>query len=132
MHRWRRGPVLDVGPEFYGWARAEGIEAGPWPEEESPAPAGASARILLPGQGDEYLIEPGVPDEAQGIPVRVRPPPGARRVEVRTDDGSVLALGAPFAGRIPAVPGRHRVELWLPGGARPLAYAEFAVRGGGQ
>ncbi len=132
MHRWRQGPVLDVGPEFYAWARAEGIEAGPWPEEEASAQLGSSAGILLPGQGDEYLIEPGVPDGAQGIPVRVRPPPGVQRVEIRADDGTVLRLAAPFAGRIPAIPGRHRIELWLPGGTQPLAASEFAVRGGGQ
>ena len=133
MHRWRDGPVLDVGPEFYGWARAEGIDAGPWEEspEDAGTPAGDGARILLPAQGDEYLVEAGAPVAAQGIPVRVRPPAGAARVEVRADDGIVLALGAPFAGRLPARPGRHRVELWLPGGGRPLAISEFEVHGAG-
>ena len=133
MHRWRDGPVLDVGPEFYGWARAEGIDAGPWEEspEDAATPAGDRARILLPAQGDEYLVEAGAPVAAQGIPVRVRPPAGAARVEVRADDGIVLALGAPFAGRLPARPGRHRVELWLPGGGRPLAISEFEVHGAG-
>ena len=50
---------------------------------------------------------------------------------MRTEDGTILPLEAPYAGRIPARPGRHRLELWLPGGRAPLASAEFVVRGVG-
>jgi penicillin-binding protein 1C len=42
----------------------------------------------------------------------------------------VLQLEPPFASRLPARPGRHRVELWLPGGRSPLATSAFLVRGG--
>ncbi len=132
MHRWRERPVLDVGPEFYGWARAEGLEAGPWPEPADGERQGSFARIVLPGNGDEYLVEAGVPQDAQTIPVRVWAPPGARVVEVRADDSTVLELGAPFAGRLPARPGHHRLELWIPGRTGPLAVSEFVVRGGNQ
>ena len=129
MHRFRNGPVLDVGPEFYGWARAEGLEAGPWPVPAGEPGERRGARILLPGAGDEYLIEAGLPDSAQSIPVRVEPPPGVERVEVRAGDGTVMTLSAPFAGRVPARPGRHRLELWLPAGSGPLAVSEFVVHG---
>jgi penicillin-binding protein 1C len=130
MHRWREKPLLDIGAQFYGWARAEGLEAGPWPEPEDGERQGSSARIVLPGNGDEYLVEAGVPRDAQSIPVRVWPPPGARVVQVRANDSTVLELGAPFAGRLPARPGRHRLELWVPGGTGPLAVSEYVVRGG--
>ncbi len=127
-------PVLDVGPAFYAWARAEGLEAGPWFEDaaqraEPRGDPGQEARILLPGDGDAYLLEAGIPGEAQAIPLRVRAPAGTRRLEARTDDGLVLPLEPPFVERLPARPGAHRVELWEPAGAAPLASARFTVRG---
>ena len=122
-----RHAVLDVGPDFYAWARTMGWQAGPWPEEAHAAGAG---ELLSPEDGDEYLVEAGLPDSAQSIPVRVRPPPGAQRLEVRTEEGLVLQLVPPFTGRLPARPGRHRVELWLPGGTQALASAEYQVKGG--
>jgi penicillin-binding protein 1C len=122
-----RRPVLDVGPDFYAWARTQGWRAGPWPDAER---SGGEAELLTPEDGDEYLLEAGVPGSAQSIPVRVRPPPGALRLELRLDDGEVLPLAPPFTGRLPARAGRHRVELWAPGGAEALAGAEYQVRGG--
>jgi membrane peptidoglycan carboxypeptidase len=122
-----RRPVLDVGPDFYAWARTQGWQAGPWPDEEH---GDGRAELLLPADGDEYLVEAGVPREAQSIPVRVRPPPGTLRLELRTEDGQVLALASPFVGRLPARPGQHRVELWTPGGTAALASAQYRVRGG--
>jgi penicillin-binding protein 1C len=120
-----RHPVLDVGPDFYAWARTQGWQAGPWPDEEG----GAGAELLAPADGDEYLLESGVPRTAQSIPLRVRPPPGALRLELRTEEGQVLVLEPPFTGRLPASAGRHRVELWAPGGVAALATAEYRVRG---
>ena len=121
--------MLDVGPDFYAWARTQGWQAGPWPDEERPS---GGAELLTPEDGDEYLVEAGVPPSAQSIPVRVRPPPGALRLELRTEDGQVLPLAPPFTGRLPARAGRHRVELWAEGGAAALASAEYQVRGGGE
>jgi penicillin-binding protein 1C len=121
---------LDVGPQFYGWAAAEGIDGGPR-AEAAPGRAAGEGRIVLPADGDEYLLDGGLPSGAQSVPVRVQPPPGAHRVEVRGEDGSVLPLEAPFAGRLPARPGRHRVELWVPGGSSPVHVASFRVRGAG-
>jgi penicillin-binding protein 1C len=122
-----RHPVLDVGPDFYAWARTQGWQAGPWPED---ARVEGGAQLLSPEDGDEYLLESGLPGSAQSIPVRVRPPPGALRLELRTEEGTVLQLLPPFTGRLPARGGRHRVELWLPEGTRALASAEYQVRGG--
>jgi penicillin-binding protein 1C len=129
MHR-RPGPEgLDVGPDFYAWAAAAGIDGGPR-AEPPPGDDRGPGRIVLPADGDEYLLDGGLPESAQAIPVRIHPPAGTSRVEVRADDGTVLQLEPPFASRLPARPGRHRVELWLPGGRSPLATSAFVVRGG--
>lgn len=129
MHRrGQAGAELDVGPEYYAWARAEGIAAGPRAGEG--VAAGGEARLLLPRDGDEYLVEAGFPEGAQEIPVRVQAPPGVSRVEVRTGDGAVT-LAPPFTGRLPARPGRHRVEVWLPGARAPAAAATYVVLGEG-
>lgn len=127
MHREQGGKaVVDVGPEFYEWARGEGIEAGPWPDAASTKPA----RLLQPADGDEYLLEPGMPAGAQAIPVRALAPAGATRLELRTDDGRVLPLLPPFATTLIATQGAHRLELWLPDGTRPIAVADYKVVGG--
>ncbi len=129
MHRrGQAGAELDVGPEYYAWARAEGIAAGPRAGEG--VAAGGEARLLLPRDGDEYLVEAGFPEGAQEIPVRVQAPPGVSRLEVRTGDGAVT-LAPPFTGRLPARPGRHRVEVWLPGARAPAAAATYVVLGEG-
>jgi penicillin-binding protein 1C len=128
MHRWNGRPVLDVGSRFQAWARAEGLddEPGGGDEEATDDHAGA---LLMPRQGDQYLLEAGIPGGAQAIPVRVRPPAGQQVVEIRTDDGAVQQLGPPFAGRIEPRPGHHSVEVWLPGGGAPIASATFTVVG---
>lgn len=129
MHRWEGRPVLDVGPEFQLWARAEGLRDEPGAGEGA---GSGGALLLMPREGDQYLLESGMPEGAQSIPVRARPPPGQRQVEIRGDDGTVLRLGPPYAGRIAPRPGRHAVELWLPGGSAPLARATYTVMGAGR
>jgi penicillin-binding protein 1C len=145
MHRLVAGavPVLDVGPEYYAWARREGLEAGPWPgagpgapaASRAAAPVGVSprdpprrARLLAPADGDEYLVDPGLPPRDQTIPVRALPPAGVSRLELRTGDGAVVPLEAPFTARLAARRGRQRVELWVPGAAAPDAVAAITVR----
>jgi len=130
MHRHDGPDGLDVGPEFYGWAAAEGIDGGPRVAPRTGTERGEGG-IVLPADGDEYLVEAGLPARSQSVPVRIRPPPGATRVELRAEDGSVLLLEPPFSGRLPALPGRHRVELWVPGGGAPIAAATYSVRGSG-
>lgn len=137
MHRLVAGEggrmetVLDPGPGFYAWAKGEGLEARPLtPSERAVAgsAAAASARLLLPGDGDEYMIEPGIPLDDQTIPVRAMLPAGVTRAELRTDEGGVIPLEAPYSMRLPAVPGKRRVELWLPGASEPAAVARYLVR----
>lgn len=130
-----RGRVLDVGPAYYGWARGEGLDGGPWPDAE---PAGADverrsvaakrARFLVPGDGDEYFVDPTLPLADQTIPVRAQAPPGVRALMVRVDQGAVRRLDAPFVTRLPGAPGRHRVELWTPGATTPEDVVSFVVR----
>jgi penicillin-binding protein 1C len=117
--------VLDVGPEFYNWAQGEGLSAA--------APVGMrraegeAPRLLLPGDGDEYLLEPGIPGESQTIPVRVRASdPGLYFVQ--TDEGERLPLDEGLATRVQARAGAHRVELWAKDGHAPVAVARFVVR----
>jgi penicillin-binding protein 1C len=136
MHRSSGGAVavLDVGPQYYAWARREGLEAGPWPGGDVPADAAppadrpARARLLAPADGDEYLVDPGLPPRDQTIPVRALPPAGVSRLELRTGDGAVVPLEAPFTARLAARRGRQRVELWVPGAAAPDAVAAITVR----
>ncbi len=99
MHLHEGPGGLDVGPEFYAWAAAEGIDGGPRAMPERGGPDGEGA-IVLPGEGDEYLVDPGLPATSQSIPVRIQPPADA-----------------------------SRVELWVPGGDSPVAVATYRVKG---
>jgi penicillin-binding protein 1C len=135
MHRLAAGavPVLDVGPSYYAWARREGLAAGPWPRSAADgrrpsAAAPGRARLLAPADGDEYLVDPGLPPDDQSIPVRALPPDGISRLELRTADGAVVPLEAPFTARLAARRGRQRVELWVPGAAAPDVIASITVR----
>jgi penicillin-binding protein 1C len=132
MHRAGAGgaPMLDVGPEFYTWARGEGLPsepvlgAGP---REAAAGAGGAARLILPGDGDEYLIDPGAPMADQTIPVRATAPEGIAALELRTDGGPRTRLPAPFSARLPAARGVHSLELFLPGAPVPAAVGSYLV-----
>ncbi len=66
-------------------------------------------RSLLPGDGDEYLVEAGYPDGAQAVRVRVALPRGSG-AEVRLD-GDPVVLDPPDAARLVARPGAHRLEI---------------------
>jgi penicillin-binding protein 1C len=122
--------VLDVGPAYYGWARNEGLQAGPLPEGDCQEVTAKSPRalLILPGDGDEYLIDPQLPEADQTIPVRALPAAGHQVLEFRLDDGPRQRLSAPFQTRVQATRGEHRLELWLPDGAAPLTTARFRVR----
>lgn len=113
---------VDPGPRFALWAQAEG-----WRVEAS-APSAGRGELLLPREGDEYLVDPSLPTEAQTIPVRVVPPAGVEEVEIRTDLGEAFLLSTPFASRIPAVRGARRLEALVPGQQRPFASVGFRVQ----
>ncbi|MBK9517553.1 MAG: transglycosylase domain-containing protein [Anaeromyxobacter sp.] len=123
--RGRERPVLDLGPRYRAWAKAEGLQT-----EEVVDAGPERLAILLPADGDEYLVEAGLPDGAQAIPVRLLVPRGTARVTLRAG-AEVLELAPPFTGRLQARPGAQRLEVWLPGGLAPAAVSRFTVRGGG-
>ncbi len=120
--------MLDVGPGFYAWARGEGLPSAPLPACGDEQRHGGEAKLLSPGDGDEFLLEAGLPAGSQSIPVRALLPPGVRRAELRIGGGAVVSLEAPFSTRLPASRGAHRLELWLPGASAPAAVARYVVR----
>ncbi|MBN2358302.1 MAG: penicillin-binding protein 1C [Deltaproteobacteria bacterium] len=122
----RPQPVLELGPEYHAWARDEGLAIAAW--TDGPLDGEPRASLIAPASGDEYLIDPGYPLADQSIPVRALVRGALDAVELRLDDGTRLALGPPYATRVPAQPGRHRIELWLPGSGEPSASAEYVVR----
>lgn len=149
--------VLDVGPEYYAWAAGQGLPAGPagagvWSGAGAGAGVGVgagsgagtgagtgtgmatepdtgAARLLAPRDGAQYMLLPHLPASDQAIPVRVLAPRGVALLELRDERGEVQPLPPPFVGRVPARPGRHRLELWLPGGSAALAGASYVVHG---
>jgi penicillin-binding protein 1C len=128
MHRWSPGAggrarVLDVGPTYRAWARGEGIDDGP-----SRGSGAARSRLLVPADGDEYLVDPGLPLADQTIPVRIEPGGGVTTLEIALDGVPARRLAAPFVGRVPATRGAHRLEVFEPGGEAPVATAAFTVR----
>ncbi|HET8539947.1 MAG TPA: penicillin-binding protein 1C [Anaeromyxobacter sp.] len=127
VHRAGPGgrPGLALPPEHLAWAHAEGIDAEP-----AAPPGGERVRILRPANGDAYLVEAGFPEDAQAVPLRLALGSGAGEVSVRLD-GVAVTLEGGTSGRLPARPGTHVVEAWLPGGAAPAASARFTVRGVG-
>jgi len=120
MHGAGRG--LTLGPEYGGWARAEGLAV-----REVPA-AGGPLRLLTPSDGDEFLVDAGYPAGAQTVPVRVVAPAGTSRLELRVD-GRTVPLTPPFQERLALEAGRHALEVWREGGVAPEASARFTVYG---
>ncbi|RKH69188.1 penicillin-binding protein 1C, partial [Corallococcus aberystwythensis] len=123
MHR--SDGALDVGPAYLAWAQAEGLASNSLSNEGGP---GMEPGFILPANGDEFLVEPELPESAQAVPVRVMAPRGAKLLELRTDDGRRIELRPPFVTRLPAVEGERRLELWAPGGSAPLAVTRYRVR----
>ncbi len=130
-----RGSVTDFGPDYYDWARAEGLAREPWlaalcrgQAVEGQPGRDDAPRFVLPAQDAEYLLFPDLPLADQTIPVRIRAAPGEGLLEVRLDGEHLFSLEPPFVGRVPARRGAHRLTLHRPGDARPLAEVAFTVR----
>jgi penicillin-binding protein 1C len=114
--------VMHPGPRFLLWAQAEGLDAA-----EGTVGEGRGS-LILPMDGDEYLLDPSIPLADQSIPLRVLPPAGFDSVWVLTSDGRRFPLRAPFSTRIPATRGAQEVQVWVDGADAPLATARFLVR----
>ncbi len=124
--------LVDVGDEFYDWARAEGLAQEPWLANECAEGDGtqraASPRIVSPHTGDEFLLFPDLPLRDQAIPLRIRASAGERTLEVRMDDRFLFLLEPPFSGQLPARSGEHLLSLHRPDDVEPLAEVRFRVR----
>ena len=125
--------VVDVGDQFYDWARSEGLAEEPWLASECAAPRVASARaasptIVSPHPGDEFLLFPDLPLRDQAIPLRIRASAGEGALEVRLDDRFLFRLQPPFTGQVPAQSGEHRLSLHRPAEVDPIAQVSFRVR----
>lgn len=125
------GTVTDLGPDFYDWARAEGIAREPWLAALCREAAPGEARrpeILFPARNAEFLLFPDLPLADQAIPVRVRAPVSTGELEVRVDGEVATTLRPPFVGRIPARKGVHVLSVHRAGEQTPIAEVRFTVR----
>lgn len=128
MHRGEgRHRELDVGPQFYDWARRAGMDVTPALAGSGSSPNGPRVQLASPADGAEFLTEPGRPSESQAIPVRVLVPQGVQTVTLRVD-GESIELRPPFSKRLAATRGSHRLEVWLDGGTEPAVVSTYRVR----
>lgn len=120
MHRLEAGrPVLALDARYAGWAERERLDVAP-----APVGAGDAPGFLTPRDGDEFLLEAGVPLSSQTIPVRIR---GAGQLRV---DGASVVVDGLGRTRVALLPGKHRLELVRPGATGPLQSVEIRIRGG--
>lgn len=107
------GRLVDLGVDFYDWARNEGLATQPWLAAAclGTHDSATVTRVLHPSSGDEFMVVPDLPLADQAIPVRVRAPPSTGRLEVLIDGASVVSLVPPYTGRVPVTAGTHRLEV---------------------
>lgn len=102
--------VLDLPKALTPWAQEQHLA-----HRAQQSKLGA-ARLMSPQDGDEYMIEPGVPKASQSIPLRVAAPKGAWLVA----DGR--RLNVPVGrGELVASEGDHVLELWTEDGLQERA-----------
>ncbi|HTS81662.1 MAG TPA: penicillin-binding protein 1C [Myxococcaceae bacterium] len=119
MHRLDGGRrVLALEARYSGWAERERLEVAHGDGQDG------GAGFVTPRDGDEFLLESGIPTSSQTIPVQVR---GAAELRV---DGSRAPLDDRRRARLLLGAGEHRLELWEPHGAAPLRALVIRVRGG--
>jgi penicillin-binding protein 1C len=106
------GRLVDLGLDFYDWAKNEGLQREPWlaamclGERKD-----EQARVLQPTRDGEFLLLSDLPLADQAIPVRVRAAPSRGPLAVYIDGARALELEPPFAGHLPATQGRHVLEV---------------------
>lgn len=124
------GRLVDLGPDYYEWARNEGLAQEPWLAAAclGASHGGSAPKILSPGSGEEFLVLSDLPAEDQAIPLRVRAAPGLGPLEVRLDGARLFSLEPPFTGRLPVTRGEHLLTVHQAGEEKPLAQARYRVR----
>jgi penicillin-binding protein 1C len=130
--------VLAMDAEYEPWAAREGLRvlsARDFARAATPQLSTAATlrgsdgpKLLSPADGDEYALDPGIPERDQTIPLRVIASSRGGALDVRIDGISTLALAPPYRTRIAAQIGAHRLEVWEPGAGEPLAIARYTVR----
>jgi penicillin-binding protein 1C len=124
-----QGRLVDLGLDFYDWAKNEGLASEPW---LAAACMGAGerdgdARVLNPTNGGEFLLLSDLPLADQAIPVRVRASSSAGPLAVWVDGERAMELKPPFTGHLPATQGKHVMEVRDRTGAL-LDTVKFVVR----
>jgi penicillin-binding protein 1C len=125
-----QGRLVDLGLDFYDWAKNEGLAREPWLSAAcmgSGSEQGGEARVLHPSDGGEFLLLSDLPLADQAIPVRVRASPTAGPLAVYLDGERALELNAPFTGHLPARQGKHVLEV-RDGSGAVLDTVKFLVR----
>ncbi len=126
------GRLVDLGLDFYDWARNEGLAQKPWLASvcmgTTGGEPGPTTRILHPANGDEFLLLSDLPLADQAIPLRVRAAPQGP-LRVRVDGANVATISPPYTGRVPAVRGAHVLDVQTDQGVT-LAEVHYVVRGG--
>ena len=124
------GRLVDLGPDYYEWARNEGLAQEPWLAAACLGATSGQAglKILSPGAGEEFLVLSDLPVADQAIPLRVRAAPGDGALEVRLDGMRLFSLEPPFTGRLPVTRGEHVLTLHREGEETPVAQAKYRVR----
>jgi penicillin-binding protein 1C len=122
MHRVADGrPVLALDARYAGWAERERLDVVPEPAGNG----GKLPRFITPRDGDEFLVETGIPTTSQTIPVRVR---GGERASLLVD-GRVVSLQDGRSGRLSLLAGSHELALRSPGSSEPVQVIHVQVRG---
>ena len=124
-----QGRLVDLGLDFYDWAKNEGLAREPWLNAAcmGGGERDGSARVLAPIHGGEFLLLSDLPLADQAIPVRVRASTSAGPLAVWVDGTRRMELQAPFTGYLPATQGAHVMEVRDRAGAL-LDTVKFVVR----
>ena len=97
-----QGRLVDLGLDFYDWAKNEGLAAEPWLAAACMGSGDEGvARGLNPIHGGEFLLLSDLPLADQAIPVRVRAASSSGPLAVWVDGTRAMELQPPFTGHLP-------------------------------
>ncbi len=132
------GAVVDLGPDYYDWATAEGLYPDPGLAAECRAPTSeegqagltrdGQARFTFPARGADFVLFDDLPLSDQSIPVRIRAPASLGDLELHVNGEHHFTLSPPYTGRLPARMGQHRLTIHRAGDARSMDEVRITVR----